>query len=364
MRIIYLLKKGLQCYPPCLCQVLLLNDLGAELVVYHGKNSSTINDLLKNRNIEHYEYTSDKDSRNKIESAFNFMRFLVEFRKRFNFANNDILWFGNVETILAANYLKLRKYKYVLSVLELYDEGTFYDWILKKVLKNATINLCCEKHRAAIMQSRYDLTETPFVFHNKPYDYINESIISDTNSRILYKYRDCFIVIYQGLIAKDRPLDKIAEALNTINDDKIVFLVLGKCSEDYRKSLRYIYKQTEFLGYVPAPEHLSITSMCHLGIANYNTQNLNNVFCAPNKIYEYAKYGLPMLCSRNIGLSETVGVYGAGECIDFSNLQETVCAIRKIKSNYEEYSRSALRLYKETNNIHVMKDIFQKLRDI
>lgn len=37
MRIILFFKKGFQFYPPCLAQILLLNDLGVELEVYHGK---------------------------------------------------------------------------------------------------------------------------------------------------------------------------------------------------------------------------------------------------------------------------------------------------------------------------------------
>lgn len=49
MRIFYFLKKGFQFYPPCLAQILMLNDLGVELEVYHGKNSDFINQLLDKR---------------------------------------------------------------------------------------------------------------------------------------------------------------------------------------------------------------------------------------------------------------------------------------------------------------------------
>ena len=56
MKIVYILKKGFQHYPPCLTQVLYLNDLGADLLIYHGKNSDYIDSLFDSRHIEHYDH--------------------------------------------------------------------------------------------------------------------------------------------------------------------------------------------------------------------------------------------------------------------------------------------------------------------
>lgn len=363
MRIVYLIKKGLHCYPPCLNQVLMLDDLGVKLVVYHGKNSSAVNSLLDNRKIEHYEFSSDIDSKNRMDSAINFVKFCLELRKKFKFDYGDTIWFGNAETVLAVDRNALKNYKYVLSVLELYDEGTIYDKKLKKVLGDAAATICCEKHRAAIMQSRYKLSSVPYVLSNKPYNDLGEPEIKEQYLNIINKHEGSFIVVYQGVIAKDRPLNKIAEALHIINDNNIAFFVLGKCSDEYKKYIQGIYSRTEFLGYVPAPEHLAITAKCNLGIANYDTRNLNNVFCAPNKIYEYARYGIPMLCSLNVGLTETVGAYGAGICVDFNDHKELVRAIKDIQSHYDEFSNSALRLYNETENFSIMQEIYEKISE-
>lgn len=361
MRIIYLIKKGLQYYPPCLAQVLMLNDLGAELVVYHGKNSPTINAILDKRMIKHFEFVSDRDSKNRVESAFNFLKFAVELRKMALFDNDDILWFGNAETIIAADFKRLKERKFVSSILELYKAGTIYDIRLRKILKYSVANLCCEKHRAAIMQCIYKLDKMPYTLSNKPYTFQDKVPIRSEYRGIIEKYKGCFIILYQGIISNDRPLDKIAEALNVLNDKKIVFFILGKCNEKYKLYLKSIYERIEFFGFIPAPEHLAITSKCHLGIANYGMENLNNVFCAPNKIYEYAKYGLPILCSQNIGLTETVGVYKAGECIDLNNVQKIIESINIIRLNYTNYSKAALALYNETNNVIIIKEIYDTL---
>lgn len=68
MKIVYIIKKGFQYYPPCLAQVLILNDLGMELEIYHGKNSEYIDGLLDIRQIKHYQLNSDNDAKGRVAS--------------------------------------------------------------------------------------------------------------------------------------------------------------------------------------------------------------------------------------------------------------------------------------------------------
>lgn len=59
LKVIYILKKGFQYFPPCLTQVLYLNDLGIDLEIFHGNNSDYINFLLDQRNIIHHTLKKD-----------------------------------------------------------------------------------------------------------------------------------------------------------------------------------------------------------------------------------------------------------------------------------------------------------------
>ena len=112
-----------------------------------------------------------------------------------------------------------------------------------------------------------------------------------------------------------------------------------------------------FAGYVPAPQHLRYTQHCNVGIASYDTSSLNNVFCAPNKVYEYARYGIPMLCSENISLEETVGRFGAGLCLEFSDEMEIVKAIHEIIDNYSDYQNKAKSFYESVNIKEMIKEV-------
>ncbi len=369
MKIVYILKKGLQCYPPCMAQVLLLADLNADITIYHGNNTNYINQILDARGIEHRNLNCDADSKNRFESAFNFFRYGKTINKLIKkLPLNVVVWFGNCESAIAVKKKNLANRRYVLSVLELYERDTIYDKGLKKIINSAEAVIACEKHRAAIMRAYYPNANCPiYVMPNKPYDDGNQSVpdISSLENKlieVIYNIKSSKVILYQGIVARDRPLDKIAEALNKLNNTDNVFVVMGKASEEIQKELKAIYKNTVFTGYIPSPQHLCITQFACIGIANYDYSCLNNLFCAPNKIYEYAKFGLPMLTSQNIGLTETVGICGAAECVDFSSVDDIANGLNKILNNVDAYSENARRFYEQVDNKSVIKELLAQMQ--
>ncbi len=363
MKIAYVLKKGIQYYPPCLAQILYLNDLGADLVVYHGNNSEYVTKILEDRNIEHHKMECDIDSKNRFESILNFYKYIKTVNKLVKkFPRDYFIWFGNCESAIAVKKKNLYNRRYILSVLELYDKGTIYDKGLKKIIYNAEAVICCEKHRAAIMRCYYEKVNVPiYVIPNKPYDNGEnvpniETLPTDIIHKI-EKIKNSKVVLYQGIVTRDRPLEKIAQALNLINSKNYIFVVMGKASDSIQKELVSLYENTLFMGYVPSPQHLCVTQFASVGIANYDYSCLNNLFCAPNKIYEYAEFGIPMLASLNIGLTETVGECGAAECVDFSSVEDIAIGLKKLLNNTDEYSKNARAFYEKTNNKEVVAKI-------
>lgn len=364
MKVVYVLKKGFQYFPPCLTQVLYLNDLGVDLEIYHGKNTEAIDNILDERGIIHHTFSLDKQSKNRIESGMNFLKFIPEIRKLNNIIDKKtLIWFGNCETAIAFGHKNLRERRFILTTLELDSEKSFNGQQLKKFANYAERIVCCEAHRAAIMKSRYELKYMPYVVANKPYE-TEESVFETVDlKQKLSKYTNNFIVVYQGIITPDRPLEKIANALKKLDDPDIYFFVLGKCSDTYAERLKKIYNRTVLWGYIPAPEHLNITQRCNIGIANYDMSNLNNVFCAPNKIYEYSKYGLPMLTSLNVGLTETVGAAKAAECVNFDDEEEILKGIKTIKTNYRVYSENALKFYNDYDVKEKIAEVLSGLKE-
>ena len=124
--------------------------------------------------------------------------------------------------------------------------------------------------------------------------------------------------------------------------------------------IKEIYDKVEYVSYIPAPYHLEITSYAHIGIVFYRDDCLNKVFCAPNKIYEYSGFGIPMLANNIPGLKNTVGNAGAAECIDMKK-DNIIKSIKKIEADYATYSANAKKFFAGTDNFETMKEMMERI---
>lgn len=368
VKIIYVLKKGFQFFPPAFAQVMFLHDLNVELLVLHGKNSTNIDEIFEENKIDHIELKTDKQNKNKFQSYMNFIGYKKEIQKlikKYN-SSNVIWWFGNAESFMTVSKKLLKKIKFVSSILELYDMDSMYFKLLKDRIQYSLLNTCCEKHRAVIMKDWFKLKELPIVMENKPFEmdikgnidlYVSEEI------KVILENKINFFVVYQGIIREDRPLDKIAMACDSLNQDNLYFLILGSYDPLYKEKMLKIYKNCIFVGFIPNPAHLLFTKYAHIGIANYDQSCLNNVFCAPNKIYEYAKFNIPFIASKNLALIEKTNEYNSGICIDFNDVDEIKNAIYKIENDYDSYKLGSKAMYSSVNNLEVVKGIMRQINE-
>src|SRR5690606_7709514 len=212
---------------------------------------------------------------------------------------NTVLWFGTADSAIALTG-KYKQIKYVLSVLELYDKYPFYLKGLSRIIGGASAVIACEDTRARIMKVWWDLPTLPYVLPNKPYAHpkeIEKSANSPELEKAISQIRNQKVILYQGIISADRDLSTLAHALNEAESDYLLVL-MGKTFYNGVEKIKSIYNKTLYLGYFPAPQHLNITKYATIGVANYDDTSLNNLFCAPNKIYEYTGFGIPVLGSN------------------------------------------------------------------
>ena len=110
------------------------------------------------------------------------------------------------------------------------------------------------------MKSRYHLKKQPYVMPNKPYEIEESEKKQGEYSNVdpeIYKIMDeCknkSIVLYQGIISKDRPLSNIARALAEINDGNVIFWIMGKGDEQVVDEAKGIYKKHHISWLCPEP---------------------------------------------------------------------------------------------------------------
>jgi len=365
LKIIYLVRGELQVYPPCLSQIQYLNEFGLEVLVVCGGCDDSVKTFLRNKGIR----CVDMEIKRKGGMIFDKILCVLEYRRKAAsvvkqyFNEGDLLWYGTADSAFLLTDKVGKKIKFVLTVLELYDNNRFYKYNIGRIIHSAQAVICCEETRADIMKHWWQLEQKPYVLVNTPYDHpkqLNLAGTIDFTTRMIKKFGDGLGIIYQGIFSKDRTITKLAIALDELDKDITLYL-MGDARKGVREEISTIYEKTIFLGFAPAPFHLEVTSHAQIGVAIYDDSSMNNLFCAPNKIYEYAGFGMPIIGSDVPGLRNTIEKYSAGICVDFDDVSAVKKAIIEIVNHYEEYSENAKKMFLSTNNRVTMKLMLERL---
>lgn len=265
----------------------------------------------------------------------------------------DILWIIHERTAIALRNI-LQGRKYILTSYELRDYSQ--PELMKPLtrpMREAKVNIQCEYNRAWIARMIYGLKETPLVIPNKPFHHPTnrnmptDKIVSDGKK----------IILYQGVLTKERNLDGMCKAISSLDGFKLV--LLGK-ETNYSKELKDKYNIVEFPGFIKSPAHLQLTSNAYIGLVTYNPLVLDCVYCAPNKIWEFSGFGIPMICNEIPGLEYTVKANNCGVCTDTDDPESIITAIKLIDSNYQEYSANARRMYESIDLTGLINQVIDK----
>ena len=348
----YLVKSELHYYPPCVAQIRMLNDAGVKVVAVYGSSKGTIVDVLNSEGIETVELV-DKRGKYKgkwgqIYSWWTYRRAALKFLKGID-KEKSLIWFGNVESYLPL-YGKLGKFKTAVTFLELLVLTSFKSRFVGRFVKNNVFLTACEETRAYIMFENWKLDKMPYVLPNKPYNIdIKKNALPSIpeTKQILDKIGNSKFIVYQGILFSKEYMSAVAVALKEAFPD-YYFVLMGLDYYNYVPSIKELNPNVIYIPYIPAPAHLEITSHAHIGLLFYEPLDLNRAFCAPNKIYEYTSFGLPIIGNNIPGLKNTVGTAQAAVCVDITK-DNVINAVKYINSHYEQMQESAQKFFTSTD---------------
>jgi glycosyltransferase involved in cell wall biosynthesis len=188
------------------------------------------------------------------------------------------------------------------------------------------------------------------------------------------KFREIFnisesskIALYQGAISEGRGIDILISAYKKIapKDLVIVFMGMGAMVEKVKHEMKEnqgIY----YLDAVPPDQIMEYTSSADIGISLIEDSCLNYYYCLPNKMFEYAMAGLPLLVSNLPEMKKIVTKYNAGIVIESFKEEDIVEGLKKISSsdlaelssnskkvshdyNWELQERKLMKIYNQFN---------------
>lgn len=290
-----------------------------------------------------------------------------------HYDRESVIWVTYNVSLKHMDINKLYKYQYVMQLMELtetikYHEKLPFKLNAEKIARNAVAVVVPEYNRAHITKAWWDLKDLPFVLPNKPYYGVsfekNESVDDPHASEIINKLKNKKIILYQGILSIERPLDVIIRAVDRLGDDYAFVVMSG--GENIYKNIES--KNYYFIPFVAPPSHLQITSNAFIGVLAYipvksEFSKLNVLYCAPNKTYEYGMFGIPMIGNDLPGLQYLFETKKCGKCFSEFNEERIIDAIRVVEENYTEMSHNAKEFYDGTNYNEILVRILEKVND-
>ncbi len=137
------------------------------------------------------------------------------------------------------------------------------------------------------------------------------------------------VCVYVGLFCEGRGIEAFAEAVKRIGDP-VHFILLG--FGEYL-DLRKLVGKAHNIHVHPPVSHdrvVEIIRSADIGVCLVEDVSLSDHLCLPNKLFEYAFAGVPVLASRLPEIAKVVGDYGLGVCCD-NDANSIEAALRKIR---------------------------------
>ena len=144
-------------------------------------------------------------------------------------------------------------------------------------------------------------------------------------------------VVYFGVLGRDRytvELVKIFHALPDYDLDIVGYFAEKDVERDVKHILKTSNKtNVRILPGISYTEMPKLLEDYNIGIALYLNTNVNNYYCAPNKVYDYLMNGLTVIANSYPGLVKVLKGNQTGACIDEVDEACFAKALNEIKMN-------------------------------
>lgn len=373
-RIILIPKDDLIYYPPTISLINVFLDLNIEVVCLGEYSDTDRKSKLEQAGVKFvpiYRKIKDVSNIRVLNWLFVIIRMKIYQRriKRYlqsgEVCNDDLIWFIYSNSV---GYIQkyIEKFDYIIQFYEfenfaLNGKSKFlhpsYD--VHRLLTRAKALIHCEYNRAVITNGLYGINKRFYILPNKPYDSNNvelapipgdvNEIIEVTKGKVTGKK----VILYQGIFnPAERRLDDFCEAMSLLPDD-YVFIAMGGGGGYYEEmKKKYSSDRIIFIPFIRPPFHLEITKLASFGVLTYHPANysyvgvINPLYCAPNKIFEFGKFGIPMISNDVPGLKMIFSEYNCGKTVSFPLTPQKIAdTILTMEQSYQEMSKGARAYY-------------------
>lgn len=163
--------------------------------------------------------------------------------------------------------------------------------------------IAANEERAALMSDHYQLPMTPHVVRNippEPVPRLTRPEVEELYPLLRRPDPGRIRLVYQGALDMRRGIAPFVAAMPLL-DDRFELILIGGGPDEARLRQEVeaagITERVHFLGRIRRDQLHDVLRCCDIGIVTYSARGLNNIYCAPNKLYEYTQAGIPVIAT-------------------------------------------------------------------
>lgn len=206
----------------------------------------------------------------------------------------------------------------------------FFLCLEKLFIKSASLVVAANEERRKLMSYVYKLKKTIYILNVASVKRDKVNLSSKRN-----------VIVYQGYLSSERGVDFFINNHLQIDEKYTLKLIGGGPQlEHYKERVNKLKLENRivFTGLLNQKCLYEESQNSKIGIITYPLNDLNNYYCSPNKIFEYAKMKIPMIVTKQPFLMALIRKYHMGEVLDMEKGEnEYKKIIDKIDSNYSYY---------------------------
>ena len=150
-----------------------------------------------------------------------------------------------------------------------------------------------------------------WVIRNVPYKTDSDPIRKGHLRKAIGILPNAFLFLYQGLLAPGRGIGLLINVFSKLPNLHLVLMGHGEMESEVRAASEE-NENIHFMPSVPPEQVKNYTVDADVGLALIENVCLNNYFSLPNKLFEYAACGVPVIVSNFPEVGRFVGAYDCG----------------------------------------------------
>lgn len=291
-------------------------------------------------------YTSQSFAQKILKYWRTFTYLLTNLKSLSNDSDTVVIYTIDLFTLCVASFLKRKNTKLVYHQFETLEPENmnkidkFLLKLLSKRFDKVDLAILPEINRISIFKEQLK-TDTPDKFFLLP-NTNNKESVGEINQRPASK----IVIAHIGTVGSNTNITHYLEAIKRIPDSDFEFWFIGRIGSDILGLIEDTNAENiKYISQVPHHKLDEYYKQIDLGIILYNDSSLNLRYCAPNKLYEYWSYGIPVIGDILPGLTSVINNDLQGRLIDMSDVDAFVETIQELSRESFKNRNSLLQLF-------------------